>query len=75
MSLFQVCWAGLIPFGSLLLGYLAAPLGVSMTLIFAATVCIAYGIVMAWLSPMWEKPLVKVPRKMLGAWPNRRPPR
>lgn len=75
MSLFQVCWAGLIPFGSLLLGYLAAPLGTSTTLIFAATVCIAYGIVMAWLSPMWENPLVKAPRRTLGAWPNRRAPR
>ncbi len=55
MSLFQVCWAGLIPFGSLLLGFLAGPLGTAATLVASATVCIAYGVGMAILAPRWER--------------------
>lgn len=56
MSLFQVCWAGLIPFGSLLLGFLAGPLGTAATLVASATVCIAYGVGMMILAPRWERP-------------------
>ncbi|MAJ61790.1 MAG: hypothetical protein CBC48_18785 [bacterium TMED88] len=55
MSLFQVCWAGLIPFGSLLLGYLAAPLGAPTTLMAAAGICVIYGWAMAWLAPRWDR--------------------
>ena len=47
MSLFQVCWAGLVPFGSLAMGYVAALLGTPLTMGLAALVCIAYGIVVA----------------------------
>jgi predicted MFS family arabinose efflux permease len=46
MSLFQVSWAGLVPFGSLAMGYLARPLGSPMTLLLSASACIAYGIAM-----------------------------
>jgi MFS family permease len=57
MSLFQVCWAGLVPFGSLLLGYLAAPLGAAVAIQAAAGVCIVYGAGLAALSGRWHSPL------------------
>lgn len=55
MSLFQVAWAGLVPFGSLLLGFLAGPLGTGPTLVGTALVCIVYGVVMVGLAPRWER--------------------
>lgn len=55
MSLFQVCWAGLVPFGSLLLGFVAGPLGTANTLVVTSGVCVGYGIVMAVLAPRWER--------------------
>lgn len=55
MSLFQVCWAGLVPFGSLLLGFMAGPFGTANTLIATAGVCIGYGLLMATLAPRWER--------------------
>jgi predicted MFS family arabinose efflux permease len=51
MSLFQVCWAGLVPFGSLALGFLAGPLGTPDTLMLSALVCGAYGVLMTLLAP------------------------
>jgi MFS family permease len=51
MSLFQVSWAGLVPFGSLALGFLAGPLGTPATLAGAAQVCGLYGVVMTFLAP------------------------
>jgi hypothetical protein len=54
MSLFQVCWAGLVPFGSLLLGFLAGPLGTALTLVATAVVCVLYGIAMAIGAPRFE---------------------
>jgi MFS family permease len=48
MSLFQVSWAGLVPFGSLTLGLMAGPLGTAPTLGISAGVCFAYGAVMMW---------------------------
>ena len=50
MSLFQVAWAGLVPFGSLTLGLLAGPLGTAPTLAMSAGVCFAYGVGMMWWS-------------------------
>jgi MFS family permease len=47
MSLFQVAWAGLVPFGSLSMGYLAGPLGTPITLQASAMVCSAFGVGMA----------------------------
>jgi MFS family permease len=43
MSLFQVAWAGLLPFGSLGMGALAGALGVTPTLVFGAAVCAGCG--------------------------------
>lgn len=54
MSLFQVCWAGLVPFGSLLLGFLAGPLGTARTLVATAVVCVLFGIAMVIGAPRWE---------------------
>ena len=48
MSLFQVCWAGLIPWGGLAMGKSAEQLGVTTTLGAAAGICGCYGIC-AWL--------------------------
>jgi Trk-type K+ transport system membrane component len=50
MSLFQVSWAGLVPFGSLMLGLMAEPLGTPTTLAFSALVCFIYGVGMLWWS-------------------------
>jgi MFS family permease len=54
MSLFQVSWAGLVPFGSLLLGFLAGPLGTPHTLLIAALVCSLYGAVMTLIAGRWR---------------------
>ncbi len=43
MSLFQVCWAGLVPFGSMVMGLLAEPLGTPATLVGSASVCVVFG--------------------------------
>jgi len=51
MSLFQVCWAGLIPFGGLGMGTSAAAFGVTATLSGGALVCILFGTAMAALAP------------------------
>ena len=50
MSLFQVSWAGLVPFGSLTLGLMAGPFGTAPTLAMSAGVCFAYGVAMMWWS-------------------------
>jgi len=47
MSLFQVCWAGLIPFGSLGMGAAAGALGVGHTLVLSGIACAACGVWMA----------------------------
>jgi MFS family permease len=48
MSLFQVCWAGLIPWGGLAMGKSAAELGVSTTLGAGAGICGVYALAV-WL--------------------------
>jgi len=62
MSLFQVCWAGLVPFGSLAMGYLAVPIGTSATLMLSALVCLAYGTMMALVSRRWTRAPASIPR-------------
>ena len=47
MSLFQVCWAGTIPFGSLGMGYAGSLFGTPVTLLASSVICILYGLV-AW---------------------------
>ena len=44
MSLFQVCWAGVIPFGGLGMGALCAELGVVTTLSAAGAACALYAV-------------------------------
>jgi len=44
MSLFQVCWAGLLPFGGLGMGAAAKAVGVVPTLAGAALVCLVFGL-------------------------------
>jgi predicted MFS family arabinose efflux permease len=44
MSLFQVCWAGIVPFGGLAMGSAGSGLGVIPTLSGAGVVCAIYGI-------------------------------
>ncbi len=55
MSLFQVCWAGTIPFGSLAMGYAAGILGTPMTLLASSLVCIFYGLVAMGLAFIWRR--------------------
>ena len=50
MSLFQMSWAGLVPFGALTMGAVAGPLGVTSTLLGAAILCGLFGTAMAWWS-------------------------
>jgi MFS family permease len=54
MSLFQASWAGLVPFGSLAMGFLAGPIGTPHTLLASSMVCLAYGVVMTLWSPQLE---------------------
>ena len=51
MSLFQIAWAGLVPFGGLAMGALGDVVGVPWTLGPSALICIAFGIGMALVSP------------------------
>ena len=44
MSLFQVCWAGLLPFGGLGMGAAAKAFGVVETLAGAAVICLLFGL-------------------------------
>jgi predicted MFS family arabinose efflux permease len=53
MSLFQVSWAGLVPFGSLAMGFLAGPLGTPNTLPLSAAVCTTYGVLMTAVAERW----------------------
>jgi len=43
MSLFQICWAGLVPFGGLGMGAVAGTLGIKATFVAAALICMAFG--------------------------------
>ncbi len=54
MSLFQVAWAGLVPFGSLAMGYLAQPIGTPATLRIAALICVLYGIAITLTARRWK---------------------
>jgi len=44
MSLFQIAWAGLVPFGGLGMGFVAAPLGVVHTLVGSALILMLFGV-------------------------------
>jgi predicted MFS family arabinose efflux permease len=46
MSLFQISWAGLIPFGALGMGAVAGAVGVEVTLLGGAGVCAGFGAAM-----------------------------
>jgi predicted MFS family arabinose efflux permease len=50
MALFQICWAGLVPFGGLGMGTVASSVGLVPTLLVCALVCIAYAIVLVVLA-------------------------
>jgi predicted MFS family arabinose efflux permease len=50
MSLFQVAWAGLTPFGALALGALGKSVGVAPTIVAAAAVCFSFGCLMTMLA-------------------------
>lgn len=54
MSLFQVAWAGLVPFGSLAMGFLAGPMGTRETLVTGAVVCTLYGVGMTFFARRYE---------------------
>jgi len=53
MSLFGVCWGGLVPFGGLAMGGAARGLGVRATIGIGAGVCIAYGLAIWWIAGRW----------------------
>ncbi len=55
MSLFQIAWAGLIPFGTLAMGVVADPLGVGVrgTIVGGAALALAYATVLAARSGDW----------------------
>ena len=50
MSLFQVAWAGLVPFGGLGMGIAGNTVGVVATLLGAAACCGAFALAMTWLA-------------------------
>ncbi len=56
MSLFGVCWGGLVPFGGLAMGGAARALGASATIAIGAVVCIAYGAAIWWLAGRGSPP-------------------
>jgi MFS family permease len=56
MSLFQVAWAGLIPFGGFAMGAVADAAGVVQTLVGAALCCLAIGAFIAACAERWSRP-------------------
>ncbi|HXK24604.1 MAG TPA: MFS transporter [Myxococcota bacterium] len=56
-SLFQVAWAGLIPFGALAMGGVATSAGVVATLAGAGACCVAIGGTVAAGARRWSSPL------------------
>jgi MFS family permease len=48
MSLFGVCWGGLVPFGGLAMGSAARALGAPATIAIGASVCASYGAIVWW---------------------------
>ena len=44
MSLFQLCWAGLVPFGGLGMGVAADAFGVVASLLACSVICAVYGV-------------------------------
>jgi MFS family permease len=54
MSLFQVAWAGLIPFGGFAMGAVADSLGVVPTLVGAGACCFAIALAIAAGAPRWS---------------------
>jgi MFS family permease len=61
MSLFQVAWAGLIPFGGFGMGAVANSAGVAPTLLGAAALCVGIGTCIALGAPRWSAPRVPAP--------------
>jgi MFS family permease len=59
MSLFQVAWAGLIPFGGFALGAAAGVAGVVATLAATAAICFAIGLVVALGAQRWSQPATR----------------
>ncbi len=51
MSLFQVAWGGIVPFGGLGMGLLAAEIGTAATIGLGGALCVAYGAVLAVIGP------------------------
>lgn len=49
MSLFQVAWGGLVPFGSLAMGFLAEPFGPPTTILVGAVICAVFGLLIVLL--------------------------
>lgn len=47
MSLFQVAWAGMSPFGALLLGTIASAIGILPAILMAAGICLLAGLTIA----------------------------
>jgi MFS family permease len=58
MSLFQVAWAGLIPFGGFALGAVADKVGVVDTLAATAACCFLIGTTVAMGAEKWSRPRV-----------------
>ena len=56
MSLFQVAWAGLVPFGGLGMGALADAFGVVATLVAGAAACLAVGLLGVARAQRWSTP-------------------
>lgn len=61
MSLFQVAWAGLIPFGGFAMGAVADSAGVVATLAGAAACCFGIGAVVVAGAERWSRPLAARP--------------
>lgn len=53
MSLFQICWSGLVPLGAMVMGVLAdtAGLGARRTLLVTSSVCVAWSLTMVFRRP------------------------
>ena len=54
MSLFQVAWAGIVPFGGLFMGSMGSAIGVVPTLGIAGAACVLYGMTVAVVSQRLE---------------------
>jgi hypothetical protein len=70
MSFYGMAFLGMVPFGSLLTGFLASHIGAPRTMMFNGAVCVLASLVYARRLPAIQKDAGWKPGGRLKAWPH-----